>query len=226
MHGSVCTKAPHLAPLSRAPQRNTLSYAPSLCFLMRASLATHRGRPLRCEAKRKVLRAHSRFERTLRLDPQAMARIPLSRTRPAGSTFRLVVSGSAKLRQMHEPSMFLRCMARFAQKAPLSRTSVSASAARCAQPRTIIRFSDARLPRNSPRETVLVRSTAASCSQLVPRNASMECTDDCSSQVRWNEKSTTTAPITAGVLPHASDHCNALRFVMAGQLLRGNPSKS
>jgi hypothetical protein len=55
---------------------------------MRASLATHRERPLRCEAE--VLRAHSQCQGTLRFDPQAMSRTPSSRTRPAGSGFRLV----------------------------------------------------------------------------------------------------------------------------------------
>jgi len=146
---------------------------------MRASLATHRERPLRCEAR--VLRAHSQCQGTLRFDPQAMSRTPSSRTRPAGSGFRLinprVVSRYATLRQMHEPSMFLRCMARFAKKRHFSHLCLG-PVAHCAQPRTIIRFSDARLPRNSPRETVLVRSTAASCSQPMPRNASMSCTDD------------------------------------------------
>ena len=119
-------KAPLLAPLSRPPWRIALSHAPSLDFLMRASLAIRPARPFWCGLQ--LLRAHSRCQGTLRCNAQTMARIPPS---PAESGFRIVVRGSARLRQMNEPSMFLRCMARFAQKAHPSCT--------CLGPRSALR---------------------------------------------------------------------------------------
>ena len=119
-------KAPLLAPLSRPPWRIALSHAPSLDFLMRASLAIRPARPFWCGLQ--LLRAHSRCQGTLRCNAQTMARIPPS---PAESGFRIVVRGSVTLRQMNEPSMFLRCMARFAQKAHPSCT--------CLGPRSALR---------------------------------------------------------------------------------------
>jgi hypothetical protein len=64
-------KALRLAPLSRPPWRIALSHAPSLDFLMRASLATHRARPFWCGLRE--LRAHSRCQGTLRWNALTIA---------------------------------------------------------------------------------------------------------------------------------------------------------